>query len=81
MSVYATSRVMVFDPTGQQLKEIVLPATNPTCPTWGGKNFDILFVTTASENSPEATSNYQGGHMFRFKPVGARGNSKREFPG
>ena len=71
---------MVFDPTGKHLKDIVIPAAKPTCPTWGGQNFDILFVTTARNNSPEVSSDDEGGHMFSFKPVGIRGKAKREFP-
>jgi sugar lactone lactonase YvrE len=69
---------MVFDPEGRRLKEVVLPAANPTCPTWGGKNFDILFVTTARD---DGLAEDEGGNMFMFKPVGAKGQAKREFIG
>jgi sugar lactone lactonase YvrE len=39
-------------PDGTVDKEIQLPLTNPTCPAFGGKNRDQLFVTSHSQRIP-----------------------------
>jgi sugar lactone lactonase YvrE len=47
-----------------------------TCPTWGGKNFDILFITSASGS----LKGDEGGQMFRYK-TRVKGLPKFEFAG
>lgn len=72
---------MVFNPMGKHLKDIILSAFSPACTTWGGKNFDIIFCATGKDKRPEARTGDDGGHMFRYKPVTARGFPKFEFLG
>ena len=74
-------QVMVFDPQGNHLKEIVFSANNLACTAWGGKNFDILFVATGKDRSPHAKADDEGGHMFRYKVPGLKGSPKFEFLG
>ncbi|KAJ5099589.1 hypothetical protein N7532_006590 [Penicillium argentinense] len=81
VAVYATSSIMVFNPDGQKLKEIKLPAKYITCPTWGGKNNDILYMTTARDRTDNPDPSDDGGHMYMFKPSGVQGHVKYEFPG
>ena len=79
--MFASHRVMVFSPTGEHLEDITFSAYNPACTTWGGKNFDILFVASGRDKSPNAKVDDEGGHMFRYKPKHARGMAKFEFQG
>ncbi|GME34711.1 hypothetical protein BP6252_06437 [Neofusicoccum parvum] len=82
IAVYASDRVMVFSPQGEHLRDVLLPARNPTCTTWGGQDFDILFITTASDRANESDENDEGGHMFKYKPDGGvKGFAKHEFAG
>jgi sugar lactone lactonase YvrE len=36
-----------FDPDGRAMRTLVLPTSIPTCCEFGGKNLDILYVTSA----------------------------------
>ena len=79
--MYASYRVMVFSPKGQHLKDIVFPAYNMTCTTWGGRNFDILYVASGKDKRADGRADDEGGHMFMYKPTGSRGMPKYEFAG
>jgi sugar lactone lactonase YvrE len=71
---------MNFSPEGNLLKQVKLPAMCPTCPTWGGKDHDILYLTTARDRSQNPDPSDDGGHIFRFLP-GVKGQAKNEFAG
>ncbi|KAJ5524609.1 regucalcin [Penicillium frequentans] len=60
VAVYGTSHIMVFTPQGKLLKQIALPAMYPTCPTWGGKNQEILYITTAKDRTDTPDPNDEG---------------------
>lgn len=79
--MFDSNRVMVFSPEGRHLKDIVFPARNPACTTWGGKNHDIIFVASGKWRGERPIPGDEGGHMFRFKPTDARGQPKHEFAG
>lgn len=81
IAMYASYRVMVFSPKGQHLKDIVFPAYNMTCTTWGGRNFDILYVASGKDKRADGRADDEGGHMFMYKPTGSRGMPKYEFAG
>lgn len=72
---------MVFTPEGEWLKEVGLPAMYPTCPTWGGRDHDILFITTARDRTADPDPADEGGHIYMFRPGGVRGQAKYEFGG
>lgn len=78
--MYASNRIMVFDPVGKHLKDIVLPAYNPTCTTWGGNNFDIVFCASGKDKRIGVASD-DGGHMYKYKSVTAKGTPKFSFNG
>jgi L-arabinonolactonase len=42
-----SGKVCRFDPGGRLMRTITLPTSIPTCCEFGGKNLDILYVTTA----------------------------------
>ena len=51
-----------------------------TCPTWGGQNNDILYITSAQPIVEKASLDDEGGHVFRYK-ADVRGMAKYEFAG
>jgi sugar lactone lactonase YvrE len=73
---------VTFDPKGKHLKDIEFSGKNMTCPTWGGINLDILFVTSAKDGIIGINDGDEGGNMFRYKvKEGLKGKSKFEFAG
>ncbi|KAL5318569.1 hypothetical protein ACEPPN_013631 [Leptodophora sp. 'Broadleaf-Isolate-01'] len=82
IAVYGTNRVMVFDPSGKKIKELVFSGQRLTCPTWGGENNDILFVTSAKGSDGIEGQADEGGNMFSYKVVdGPKGKPEHEFAG
>ena len=82
IAVFDTHRVMVYSPEGRHLKDVQFSAKNMTCTTWGGKNQDILFVTTGKNQNTTPGSTDEGGHIFRYRaPTGTKGLPKNEFLG
>lgn len=81
VALYETSSIMVFNPEGKPLRQINLPAKYPTCPTWGGKNNDILYITTAQDRRDNPDPSDKGGHMYMVHIPNVRGQSKYEFGG
>ena len=55
---YGSSRIVRYAPDGSEDTVLTLPVSQPTCPAFGGKNLNTLYVTSASENlSPQALAN------------------------
>ncbi|KAL2872301.1 SMP-30/gluconolactonase/LRE family protein [Aspergillus lucknowensis] len=81
IAVFDSNRVMVFSPQGRHLKDIIFPARNMACTTWGGRNLDILFIATGKDRKGTAKAGDEGGHMFRYHAVGTKGTAKYEFAG
>lgn len=81
VAVYASSRVMVFSPEGKHLKDIVFPAKNLACPTWGGEDNNIIYVVSAKDTSEDRAPDDEGGHLFMYKAEGTKGQPKYEFAG
>ena len=49
-ALYGSSAVARFDAAGREMSRIALPASQPTCPAFGGPNLDTLYVTTAAQD-------------------------------
>ncbi|KAJ5679943.1 anterior fat body protein [Penicillium macrosclerotiorum] len=81
IAMFDSNRVMVFTPDGRHLKDIVFSARNPACTTWGGKDFNIIYVATGKDRRANPAPGDEGGHLFRYKPTDARGQPKHEFDG
>ncbi|PLB42383.1 SMP-30/gluconolactonase/LRE family protein [Aspergillus candidus] len=79
IAVYATRRVMVFRPDGTHLRDVEFPARDVTCTTWGGKDHNILYVTSGTNHSGTHPSGEEGGPVYMFRPGDARGQAKYEF--
>jgi sugar lactone lactonase len=48
------SCIDVYTPEGERVRSIRVPAKQPSCPVFVGRNFDRLLVTTASEGMDQA---------------------------
>ncbi|KAH9220727.1 hypothetical protein DL95DRAFT_477914 [Leptodontidium sp. 2 PMI_412] len=80
VAMFMLNCVMVYTPEGSLLKTIRFPAKLITCPTWGGRGNDILFITSAQPLPEDAAPGDEGGHVFRYKTE-LKGMAKHEFAG
>ena len=74
-AIWFGSKVMRFDPDGKLEREIHFPATQTSCPMFGGKDLNELYVTTANAGTgdppigsePKGYDNnaYRGGDLFK----------------
>ncbi len=53
LTIPVTSKVCRYDPDGRLIETVVLPTDLPTCCEFGGKDLDVLYVTTAVLNRQE----------------------------
>ena len=68
------SCVDVYTPEGDRVRTLRVPATQPSCPVFVGRNFDRLLVTTAWEGMDEHARVADPHHGQTFVlDVGARG--------
>ena len=80
-ALWGACRVVRFSPAGDLVAEVHLPALRVSCPAFGGKDMDELFITTAAldEDDLEGRKKYvENGSIFRIK-VGVKGLPKFRF--
>jgi len=75
-------KVRRYDPGGKLMRNIDLPVDVPTCCEFGGKNLDILYITTATLNRTpgELASQPWAGGLLALD-VGVKGLAACEFVG
>jgi L-arabinonolactonase len=73
--------VAQFDPDGRLMRRVALPISNPTMCAFGGRDLDILYVTSASRFLDEAQLCAQplAGRLFAIHGTGARGLPEPKF--
>lgn len=66
---YGAGLVARFDPDGHQTDRVEIPATQTTCPAFGGDDLRTIFVTSARQNlSAEALAKQpMAGDIFAFR--------------
>ncbi len=77
-------RVGRYNPdSGQLLSQVELPVANVTCCTFGGNNFNDLYITTASKglNQDELKEQPLAGKLFVLKDAGFSGLPAQKFKG
>lgn len=76
-------KILRLDPNGRLDREIDMPVPSPTCVTFGGGNYETLYVTTAQAFlSPEVIAEFpQSGDLFAIHGLGARGFPEPKFAG
>jgi sugar lactone lactonase YvrE len=74
---WGAGRVARHDPDGAFVDALPLPATNVTCPAFGGDGMSTLYVTTAREGLPDALLAHQpcAGMTFAAE-LGIRGQAE-----
>lgn len=70
-----------FDPKGRLIERIELPVTHPTMCTFGGKDLDILYVTSTTYFLDDIESEPEAGALFAITGLGARGVPEPIFAG
>ena len=66
---YGASRIARYSPEGWLDRVENFPASQVTCPAFGGKSFDTIFVTTASQTLSDEDLKAQplAGKVFHFE--------------
>ncbi|MDB6454974.1 SMP-30/gluconolactonase/LRE family protein [Falsirhodobacter sp. 20TX0035] len=68
---FGAGRVACYSPEGEFLRAEPLPASQTSCPAFGGPDLDVLFVTTGQENmtAEERAREPQAGMTFHARLV------------
>ena len=79
---YGNWRLVRYTPAGKIDRVIPMPVANPTCCCFGGKDFDTLYVTTATQRlTPEDLAKQPlAGSVLAVRP-GVRGLPEARFGG
>jgi len=72
---WGAARVRRYTPDGALDRSIAVPAKNPTCVAFGGRNLDDLFITSArQEMTPdELTRTPEAGSVYCVRGTGVQG--------
>lgn len=80
---WGAGRITRYKADGTKQQTIALPAPNVTCCTFGGANFDTLYITTARIGLTDAQlkQHPRAGGTFAITGLGARGFAAPRFAG
>ncbi|SDL43373.1 Sugar lactone lactonase YvrE [Catalinimonas alkaloidigena] len=68
VAMYGGGQVFCHDPvSGKRLATVKVPTPQTTCPTFGGPNLDILYITTGAEGMHDEEDPLAGG-LFAVEP-------------
>ncbi len=73
-------QVLRITPEGKLDRTIELPVERPTKPMWGGKNLDVLYVTSLSLGLDPTRPQPQAGSLFAITGLGQTGVPDARFP-
>ena len=70
-----------YTPAGTLEREIAVPAKNPTCPAFGGRDLTELYVTSARQEmtDEELAARPDAGGVYAARPAGVRGLPEARF--
>jgi sugar lactone lactonase YvrE len=82
-ALVAGGQVLRIDPDGRVDREIDMPVPRPTCPAFGGDNYDVLYVTSQRlfMTPEELEASPQAGSLFAIHDLGTRGFPEPRFAG
>ncbi|MEM0908868.1 MAG: SMP-30/gluconolactonase/LRE family protein [Pseudomonadota bacterium] len=82
-SLVAGGKVLRLDPKGRIMLEIDMPVPRPTCPTFGGPNYDRLFITSQRlfMTDEELEAYPLAGNLFVVDGLGIKGVPEERFAG
>lgn len=74
-------KIVRVDPNGRLDREIDMPVRGPTCVTFGGENYETLFVTSQHSflTSAERVRHPRPGGLFAIHGLGVRGLPEPKF--
>ncbi|MEM9221941.1 MAG: SMP-30/gluconolactonase/LRE family protein [Pseudomonadota bacterium] len=74
-------KILRVDPKGRLDREIDMPTRGPTCVTFGGENYETLFVTSQHSflTSAERDAHPKPGSLFAIHGLGVRGLPEPKF--
>ncbi len=80
-AVWGGAAVKRYSPDGLCVLQLDLPVSQPTCPAFGGADFNTLFVSSATDElTPEALSAQPlAGALFAHQFAGLRGLPEQRF--
>lgn len=75
--------VVCYDPKGREIRRIKLPVQHPTMCTFGGANYDVMYVTSGTRflDPNDSASQPLAGSLFAISGVGAKGLPEPRFAG
>ncbi len=76
-------KILRVDPAGRLDREIEMPVRSPTCVTFGGENYETMYVTSqqAFVTEEEMSRHPQPGSLFAIYGLGVRGLPEPKFGG
>jgi sugar lactone lactonase YvrE len=82
VAIWGAGQVHRYAPDGELLTVLPVPASQPTCPAFGGPGLDVLYLTTAWQDmtAGQRATEPLAGHVLRARP-GARGHPALAFGG
>lgn len=76
VALWGAGCVARFDAQGREVLRLPVPASQPTCPSFGGPGLDRLFLSSAGRGVAGET---QAGHVFELLSHGSRGRAEHRF--
>lgn len=79
---WGLGEIHVYTEEGELTAKIAVPASQPTCVAFGGKNMDLLFVSSAKDglSDTELTKQPSAGNVFVYK-TNTKGLPENRFMG
>ncbi|KAI8421387.1 hypothetical protein MSG28_009467 [Choristoneura fumiferana] len=79
VAVFGGACVLQVTPKGQLVRKVPIPAAQVTSCTFGGPNYDVLFVTTSAYMNKEEEGTPEDGCTFMVTGLGATGHPNVNF--
>ncbi|MCK5130431.1 MAG: SMP-30/gluconolactonase/LRE family protein [Clostridiales bacterium] len=65
IALWSGGKVVIIDPVrGKKVDKIIIPATHATCPAYGGKTMDTMYITSASLGMTNEPTEILAGMLF-----------------
>jgi len=82
-ALVAGGQLLRIDPKGRVDRQITMPVPRPTCPTFSGDDYDVLYVTSQRlfMTPEELAVSPQAGNLFAIRGIGAQGFPEPRFAG
>lgn len=78
---WGAAQIVQYATDGRELQRIAVPVKNPTCPAFGGAEFDHLMVTSSRKDmsAEELVQMPQAGSLFELSMTSTRGVADAQF--